>query len=117
MATFVIFTAFLFVRFIDTRDALRWFFEGRFVKAEVLAQTSPAHSLRHIEWEGWGFAGSDTTVYLVFDPKNTLVAAATERISGKFGELPCEVYRVRKREDHWYTVQFYTETAWEDCGN
>ncbi len=68
-------------------------------------------------WEGWGFAGSDTTVYLVFEVKNTLAAAARERISGKFGELPYEIYRVRRREDQWYTVQFYTETAWEYCGN
>ena len=68
-------------------------------------------------WEGWGFAGSDTTAYLVFEVKNTLAAAARERISGKFGELPCEIYRVRRREDQWYTVQFYTETAWKYCGN
>jgi len=104
--------------FADIRDAVRWFAYGRVLKAEVLAETDLTDtSLRHVEWEGWGFAGNDTTVYLVFDPKDTLAAAAKDQSSGKFGELPCEVYRVRQRENEWYTVQFYTNTDWESCGN
>lgn len=117
-AVFVIFTAVLFVRFLDTRDAVRWLVFGKSFKAEVLAQPSPALTLlRHMEWEGWGFAGSDTTVYLVFDPTDTLATAAKTRKSGKFGDLPCEVFRVRQREKEWYTVQFYTETDWEHCAD
>lgn len=117
-AAFIIFTAVLMTHFADIRDAVRWFAYGRVLKAEVLAETDLTDtSLRHVEWEGWGFAGNDTTVYLVFDPKDTLAAAAKDRSSGKFGELPCEVYRVRQRENEWYTVQFYTNTDWESCGN
>ena len=115
-ALFVIFTAVLFVRFPDTTDAGRWLVFGKSCKAELLAQPSPAPTLlRHMEWEGWGFAGSDTTVYLVFDPTDTLANAAKTRKSGRFGDLPCEVFRVRQREKEWYTVQFYTDTDWEHC--
>jgi hypothetical protein len=52
----------------------------------------------------------------VFDPKNALATAAKERMSGKFGDLPCKVFRIRKRGSEWYTVQFYTNTDWDDCG-
>jgi len=117
-AAFLIYTAALFTHFIDTRDAVRWFVHGRALKDEVLAQSvlTPA-SLRHVEWEGWGFAGNDTTVYLVFDPTDTLATGANLRESGKFGHLPCEVFRIRRREKGWYTVQFYTNTDWDYCGN
>ena len=117
-AVFVIFTSVLFVKFLDTRDAVRWLVFGRNFKVQVLEQPKPAPTLlKHIEWEGWGFAGSDTTVYLVFDPTDTLAIAAKTRKSGKFAELPCEVFRVRQREKEWYTVQFYTNTDWEHCAD
>lgn len=116
-AAFLIFTAMLITHFLAIRDAVRWFAYGRILKAEVLREPNPSDaSLRHVEWDGWGFAGSDTTVYLVFDPKDTMATAANERESGKFGELPCKVYRIRKRESQWYTVQFYTQTDWDNCG-
>lgn len=79
---------------------------------------SPSDSkgmLRHIEWEGWGFAGSDTTIYLVFDPSDALSKAAGKAEPGKYPGLPCEVARVRQLDKHWYTVQFYTETDWDHC--
>jgi hypothetical protein len=117
-SAFLIFTAILNTHFVDIRDAVRWSVHGRAFRAEVLAQSDlTGASLRHVEWEGWGFAGSDTTVYLVFDPTDTLAAAAKKRSSGKFGDVPCEVFRIRQREKEWYTVQFYTNTDWEYCGN
>lgn len=116
-AAFVLFTAVLSTHFRETRDAVRWFFYAKSVKAQVLAQpASTSRYLRHIEWEGWGFAGNDTTVYLVFDPTDALAPEAKMHKSGNFDPLPCEVYRVQRREKEWYTVQFYTNTAWEDCG-
>lgn len=94
----------------------RWLFESGKYKREVLAQ--PADStqlLKHVEWDGWGWGGNDTTVYLVFDPKNALAHAASSGSAGKFPGIPCEVYRVRRLETHWYTVQFYTDSDWNDC--
>jgi hypothetical protein len=58
-------------------------------KAEVLAQPSVTGELKHIEWDGWGCAGQDTTAYLVFDPTDSLSAAAREHRPGKFNGIPC----------------------------
>jgi hypothetical protein len=93
---FVIFTAVLFTNFVDIRDAVRWFVYGRALKAEVLAQPGrPGASLRHMEWEGWGFPGAgNTVVYLVFDPTDALATAARTQARGKFGDLPCVRFSV-----------------------
>jgi hypothetical protein len=103
--------------FMDVRPAERWLLHSRKYKAEVLAQPSPKNGeLQHMEWDGWGFAGSDTFVYLVYDPKDSLVPAARSHSYGKFNGIPCEVSRVRRLESHWYSVVFYTSTVWNDCG-
>ena len=117
-AVFLVFTGALFARFADTRDAARWFVYARISKADVLAQPNLANgTLRHTEWEGWGFPGAgNTVVYLVFDPTDSLAAASKTRMSGKFGDLPCKVFRVRRLEKEWYAVQFYPDTDWEHCG-
>ena len=85
-------------------------------KKQVLAQPAPANGeLKHIEWDGWGWAGQDTTVFLVFDPTESLAVAATSRQPGKFNGIPCEVFLVRRLEGHWYTVQNYTDQGWGEC--
>jgi hypothetical protein len=116
-AIFLVFTVALFARFADMRDATRWFVSGRTSKADVLAQSNLAKgTMRHVEWEGWGFPGAgNTVVYLVFDPADSLASASKTRTSGKFGGLPCDVFRVRRLENKWYAVQFYTNTDWENC--
>ena len=57
-------------------SAVKWLLYRHGYKAEVLAQPSKNGELNHIEWDGWGWAGQDTTVYLVFDPTDSLSAAA-----------------------------------------
>jgi hypothetical protein len=100
----------------DVRTTGRWFIQSGRYKAEILAQpTSMNGELKHAEWDGWGFAGADTTVYLVFDPDDSLAAAARSRSPGKYNGIPCEVPSVRRLENHWYTVLFYTDTDWNHC--
>jgi hypothetical protein len=101
----------------DVRTTGRWLIESRKYKAAILAQPDPANGeLKHAEWDGWGFAGSgDTTVYLVFDPSDSLAAAAKSRSAGKYKGIPCEVPHVRRLENRWYTVLFYTDTDWNHC--
>jgi hypothetical protein len=54
-------------------SALRWRVSSRSYKAKVLGQPASANAeFKHVEWDGWGWAGQDTTVYLVFDPKFAL---------------------------------------------
>jgi hypothetical protein len=97
-------------------QSARWLLKSRSYKRKVLLEpTGLDGKLKHIEWDGWGWGGNDTTVYLVFDPDNALASAAASGLSGKYPGIPCEIYRVRRFEDHWYTVQFYTGSDWNNC--
>ena len=99
--------------FLPVRTAARWLVWSHRYKAQVLAQPTLVNGeLKHIEWDGWGLAGQDTTLYLVFDPTDSLLAAAKSHSPGKFSGLPCEVFRVRRLQSHWYTAQFYTNEFW-----
>jgi hypothetical protein len=96
------------------RASLRWKLWSHDFKTEVLTQPSPsAGELRHVEWEATGFAGvANQNVYLVFDPADSLSAAARGHRPGKFKGIPCEVPRVRRLEKQWYSVWFYTDEEW-----
>jgi len=96
------------------RSSLRWLLWSQRFKAAVLAQPAPINGeLRHMEWEATGFAGvANETVYLVFDPSDSLSAAAKSHSPGKFSGIPCEVPVVRRLESHWYSVWFYTDEVW-----
>ena len=104
------------------RNAARWSVWSRRYKADVLAQASSGtEQFKHIDWDGWGFPGAgDTTVYLVFDPTDSLSAAAKSHHPGKFSGLPCTVPLVSRLERQWYAVLFYTDERWGrphwDCG-
>ncbi len=104
------------------RNNARWSFRSHRYKAEVLAQPEAANGeLRHVEWDGWGFPGAgDTTVYLVFDPANSLATAAKSHQPGQFSGIPRKVPLVSRLESRWYAVLFYTDERWGkahfDCG-
>ena len=98
--------------FYTVRSASRWLAWSARYKAEVLANPTVKGELQHIEWDGWGWAGQDTSVYLVFDPTDSLSAAARNNRPGKFYGIPCEVPVVDQMERNWYAVQFYTNEAW-----
>jgi hypothetical protein len=99
----------------EIRTNTRWFLWSKRYKAQVIATDTAKGELKHREWDGWGFAGADTTVYLVFDPSDLLLTAARNHSSGKFAGIPCEVPLVHRLEDHWYTVLFYTDIDWQHC--
>jgi hypothetical protein len=101
----------------DVRTTGRWLIHSKSYKAEVFAQSTSADgALKHVEWDGWGFAGvGDTVVYLVFDPNDSLATAARKRSPGKFSGIPCRVVNIQRLESHWYTVLFYTDTTWDHC--
>ncbi len=111
----------LFRNHYAIRNAARWSLQSHLYKAEVLAQpNSPNEEFKHVEWDGWGFPGAgDTTVYLAFDPADSLAAAAKRHQPGKFEGIPCKVVRVSRLENRWYAVLFYTDERWgipnRDC--
>jgi hypothetical protein len=123
LTVFLVFSAVIVKKYSVVRDDCRWTVWSHTYKPKVLAQPDSATGeLKHVEWDGWGFAGAgDTTVYLVFDPKDALSAAARSHQPGKFVGLPCEVPLVHELESHWYAVRFYTDESWGthgalDCG-
>ena len=100
----------------EIRDAARWLVSSARFKREVLAQhTATNGELKSIDWDGWGMFSQDTEIYLVFDPSDSLAGPARSHSSGRFGGLPCKVQSVRRLEDHWYSVVFYTSETWGNC--
>jgi hypothetical protein len=91
------------------RTAVRWPVRAERYKSEVLAQPRVTGEFKHVEWDGWGWASQDTTVYLIFDPTDSLSTPARNQQPGKFDGIPCEVFVVKELERNWYLVQFYTD--------
>jgi len=97
-------------------ETVEWWKSSREYKDTVLAEgTSVNGDLKHIEWEFMGPSFAATTVYLVFDPSDSLAAAAKSHQPGKFAGLPCKVYEVRRLESRWYAVVFYRDETWDEC--
>jgi len=94
-------------------QSAKWMLNSDRYKREVLAQSASSMELKHIEWDGWGFGGNNTVIYLVFDPQNALVGAVRNGARRNF--QTCGVERVRRLENHWYTVRYYTGYEWRDC--
>ena len=116
LAIFWVLSVPLFKNYLAVRSAARWLIWSRDYKAEVVAQPPPANGdLKHLDWDGWGWGGENTEVYLVFDPTDSLSVAARSHQPGKFNGLPCEVDRVFRLESNWYAAQFYTGTDWDHC--
>ena len=109
-------SASVFVYHGHVRTTARWLVWSRNYKDKVLAQQAPANGeFRHVEWDGWGWAGQDTPVNLVFDPRDSLSAAASIRQPGKLDGIPCAVPEVSRLESQWYAVLFYTNEDWDRC--
>ena len=100
------------------RESAKWLLYSREYKQQVLAQPTPTNGeLKHLEWESSGFAGVANNIsYLVFDPTDALSATRSSQ-NAKLKGVPCEPRAVRRLENHWYAVLFYTDQVWgDDCG-
>lgn len=116
LAIFWILSVPLFKNYLAIRSAARWSIWSNDYQAQVTAQPIPANgNVKHLNWDGWGWGGENTEVYLVFDPSDSLSAAAKSHQPGKFDGLPCKVDGVFRLERNWYTAQFYTGTDWDHC--
>jgi hypothetical protein len=107
-------SAVAFVYNVPIRTFTKWALLSGCYKHEVLASPTVNGDLKHIESDSAGFAGIDSTTFLVFDPTNSLAAAAQNGQSGKLKGIPCEVGYVRRMESHWYLV-FTDLYAWGRC--
>src|SRR5690242_690984 len=99
LATLLIGISVFFVAWMreSFRTEVRWFVSSGYYKTQVLQQKNPSPGeSQHIEWDRWGWAGQDTTVFLVYDPTDSLSVAAQAGRPGKYAGLPCEVFSVRR---------------------
>jgi hypothetical protein len=56
----------------ELRTAARWLLSTKDYKAKVLAEPDSANgALKHIEWDGWGFPGLVTPLYILFSTRTT----------------------------------------------
>jgi hypothetical protein len=117
LATYWAASALLAWNHFTIRTSGRWFLDSQNYKSMAIAQSSPPNvELKHVEWDAWGYPGAgNTTVFLVFDPTDSLSVALRSHHSGKFSGIPCEVPLVRRMESYWYIVLFYTDESWGRC--
>jgi hypothetical protein len=100
-------------RWVEIRSDLRWVAGSRSWKDEVLRQPPvPGSGVKWVVWDGWGMFAQDTDVYLVYSPDDRLRQYSPANLAG----LPCPVSRVQRLEKAWYSVTFYTDQEWDDCG-
>ena len=104
-----------FVYHRQIRTTVRWAMWSGQYKNTLARQPSLSGGLKHMEWDGWGWAGMDTTVYLVFDPSDSLSMSASSYQPRKSSRLPCAVADVTRLERDWYAVTFYTDSEWSTC--
>jgi hypothetical protein len=97
------------------RSEIRWWSSRPIWKQRVLAQSDIPGQLKHLDWDGWGWGGNDTEVYLVYDPTDQLKNASGTSEGMHGSGLPCDVWQIRRFEPHWYNVVFFTETSWDSC--
>ena len=118
LTAILIISTICYANFRTARNISRWTLFSRSWKRNITTQPLSANGgLRHAEWEGWGFPGAgDTVVYLVYDPTDLLPPDLSTHSRGSFKALPCEVVKVSRLEPHWYSVLFYTQTTWDECG-
>ena len=119
VATFCTVSAVVFLYNFQIRTFSRWFLWSGQYKHKVLAEPTPVNGdLKHIEWDGWGWAGQDFSVFLVFDPTDSLSGPAQDNQSGKLNGIPCEVSGVRRMDSPWYIVFFdayIDQSSWDSC--
>jgi hypothetical protein len=98
------------------REKLRWSALANRYKVDVLASPRLDGQLRHAVLDGWGFAGMDTDVYVVFDPTDSLLADSGRKPPVKALGIPCAFDSVHQMEPHWYSVHYFTNEQWDRCG-
>jgi hypothetical protein len=116
LVLFVIIASVLVWNYSAVQTEARWLLSSRHYKSDILSRPAPPDGeLKHIIWDAWGWGGENTTVYLVFDPTDSLSMAAATHKSGKFAGIPCNVPKVSRLESQWYVVTFYTAQDWGHC--
>ena len=91
------------------RPWARWLVaSGKYTSFVMQQKPDPQTGLRYIEWDGWGWAGMDTSVDLVYDPTDTLAHEIQYNPKGRFAEVADKTAFVQRLGRGWYSVTLYT---------
>ena len=85
IAAISVFVSFVLFRYdYALRTSYRWTFHSGMYKQQLYARhDSTPGGLTYMDWDGWGFAGSETEVYLVHDPGDNLKHAVRSKYGVK----------------------------------
>jgi hypothetical protein len=110
---FVFVSTLMFLSAERLRPRARWLFLSKSFKREVLHLVAdPKNGLRYEEWDGWGMAGQDTIVFLIYDPTDELGEGLRNSSSGQFAAIARHTWHWERLERCWYSVTFYTNDPW-----
>jgi hypothetical protein len=91
------------------RPWARWLISSASYKSQVLSQPAADPSgIRLIDWDGWGWAGSGTDVFLVYDPSDTLTSNNSQEKGKKSVEISKKAQFIQRLERNWYSATLYT---------
>lgn len=91
------------------RPWARWLVSSQQYTSLVMKQQpDPQTGLRYAEWDGWGWAGMDTSVELVYDPTDTLGREVKDNPEGRFAELAEKTAFVQRLGPGWYSLTLYS---------
>jgi hypothetical protein len=92
------------------RPWARWLIFSNTYKSQVLAQTvASQNDLRFIQWDGWGWAGMETNVYLIYDPSDKLKVRTNGVLRKKSVEITEKSQFIQRLEHNWYSATLYTD--------
>lgn len=99
----------MFLSTTHLRPSARWIASSGRYKDLVLSQApDPQTGLRSVEWDGWGWAGMDTSVELVYDPSDTLAHEIRYDPQGHFADVAQKTAFVQRLGRGWYSLTLYT---------
>ncbi len=91
------------------RPWARWLVaSGRYTTLVLQQPPDPQTGLRSIEWDGWGWAGMNTSVDLVYDHKDSLAHEIRNNPKGRFAEIAEKTAFAQRLGPGWYSLTLYT---------
>lgn len=91
------------------RPWARWLLAAdRYTNLVLEQEPDRQTGLRYIQWDGWGWAGTDTSVELVYDPSDSLAHEIRYNPKGRFAEVADKTAFVQRLGHGWYSLTLYT---------
>jgi hypothetical protein len=107
---FLLVSVSMFLSTEHLRPWARWLVaSGRYTNLVLQQEPDAQTGLRHIDWDGWGWAGMDTSVELVYDPTDSLAHEIKYNPKGRFAEIAEKTHFIQRLGRGWYSLTLYTD--------